>query len=87
MSDIGETFKALNEYQKQKRNNNKKSSKIILEKWGLNFESKNDGNHLIIKFMGKTADFWPSTGKYCIRGSKYKRGVKNLIQDLMCDKE
>lgn len=83
MSEIGEIFKILSDHKKEKKKSNKEYSTNFLIKCGFDFESKNNGDHLIISFMGKKADFWPSTGKYIIRGGQYRRGVRNLVRDLI----
>ena len=86
MGDMGDDFKAWNEVRKAKKLNNMESSTEILDGRGIEFETKNGGTHLIVQHNGKVADFWPSTGKYNVRGSsKYKRGVYNLIGDLTND--
>ena len=36
---------------------------------GIVFESKNNGEHLIINTLGGVIDYWPSTGKYYDRGT------------------
>lgn len=84
MGDTGDDFKAWNEVKKAKKLNNMESSTEILEGRGIEFEAKNGGTHLIVQHNGKVADFWPSTGKYNVRGSsQYRRGVYNLIADLI----
>lgn len=80
MSEIGEIFAATKEQRKhdsQKRKaNNMVGSEIMLKKNGIEFERKNDGVHLYIEHKGRKADFWPSTGKFNIRGdNRYFRGV------------
>ena len=82
MNELGEAFSVWKEHKAKKKKQNKISSTELLTKCGFDFESKNNGNHLIVYFCGRIADFWPSTGKYCVRGGRYKRGVKNLINDL-----
>jgi hypothetical protein len=88
MSDIGNDFKAWNKVKKQKKVDNIRSSTELLKARGFDFNIMNGGTHLIIQHNGETADFWPSTGKYNIRGSSsYNRGVYNLISDLIKDSE
>lgn len=68
---------------KVKRAKNRENSSEILRENGFEFESKNDGAHLIVTFKSRIADFWPGTGKYSLRGSgKYHRGVFNLMYAL-----
>lgn len=67
----------------ERRASNRDNSATILTERDVSFESKNDGAHLIVRHNGKTADFWPGTGKYSIRGTgQYRRGVFNLLRDL-----
>jgi len=90
MSEIGEIFKATKEHRahesKCRKRNNMNGSMIMLGKNGINYVSKNDGVHLIVSHKGRIADFWPSTGKFNIRGdSRYFRGVRLLIKILRGD--
>ena len=90
MSDVGEHFNALKKHRKEKRAQNRKWSTQYLIDQGFTFRERNNGAHLIVTLYspitGKdepAADFWPGTGKYKLRNSgEYKRGVKNLIEDL-----
>jgi hypothetical protein len=87
MSEIGEIFAATKDARKaesqQRKQNNGCKSKAMLVKNGILFEAKNEGVHLIVSHKGKTADFWPTTGKFNIRGEvSYHRGVKLLIKKL-----
>lgn len=83
MSDLGETFADYHESRRQKKKENMSSSAQILQSRDITFESHNNGVHLIVTHNKKIADFWPSTGKYSIRGSnRYRRGVFNLLRDL-----
>lgn len=86
MGDVGETYNAHKQAKKDKKLSNKEqSTKLIADLFY--FESKNNGTHLVVENNQMVADFWPSTGKYNIRGqSKYGRGVKNLINELKQDK-
>ena len=81
MGDMAEGFRAMNEYKKEKRKSNAQWSTNYLIEQGIEFESKNGGAHLIVSHNDKIADFWPSTGKFQVRGSgRYLRGVKQLIK-------
>jgi hypothetical protein len=67
----------------ERRAGNRENSAAILVEREIAFDSKNDGAHLIVRHNGKTADFWPGTGKYSLRGTGvYRRGVFNLLRDL-----
>ena len=82
MSDLAETFRLMKEHTKQKKLSNIEYSTQLLIDKGVEFESKNGGVHLIVTHNGSIADFWPSTGKFQIRGKGYSRGVKNLLNQL-----
>lgn len=84
MSEIGEIFSALKHEKTLKKVANLEFSTELLVKNCISFDSKSGGTHLIIKKQGSDfADFWPSTGKYKLRGSnKYKRGVLNLLKEF-----
>lgn len=74
----------LRQISQQKRERNRNSSAHILAEHGIDFDTKNDGAHLIVKHNGLTVDFWPGTGKFIPRKPKPKhgRGVFNLIKML-----
>jgi len=82
MSDIGDDFKFLKERSKQKKLSNIESSTLMLLEKGYDVDIKNNGVHLIVDWNDKTVDFWPSTGKWIVRGGKTSRGVKGLIKEL-----
>lgn len=90
MSEIGEAFAATKEQRKndslKRKSNNTVGSEIMLKKNDIKFERKNGGVHLYIEHKGRKADFWPSTGKFNIRGdNRYFRGVRLLIKILRGD--
>ena len=81
--DIVAGWGAMAEAGQQKRASNRRSSADILTAREIAFTSNNAGAHLIVTHNGKTADFWPGTGKWRIRGTEpYKRGVFPLIRQL-----
>lgn len=83
MSELGELFGAMREASKDKREQNTEKSTQLLVDRGVNFDSNNYGRHLVVKDSGLIIDFWPSTGKWTVRGSgKYRRGVFNLLKIL-----
>jgi hypothetical protein len=66
---------------REKKLRNQSSSAAMLSKNNISYESKNDGNHLVVHGENMTVDFWPSTGKFIIRGdTRHFRGVKFLIK-------
>jgi len=83
MSEIGDVFAALAERKKLKKKSNIEHSTYLLIDKGFDIDIRNNGAHLIVSHNSKIADFWPSTGKFNIRGeSGYGRGVKNLIKKM-----
>lgn len=85
--DISEWGAAMKAIGKERRSRNRESSAELLREAGIQFESKNDGAHLIVNHAGNVADLWPGTGKYRVRkpggkGEQYRRGVFNLMRDL-----
>jgi len=77
-SDIGDDFKFLKEVKREKKQRNQQSSTEILRDRGIKFTSFNGGNHLVVKNI----DFWPSTGKWIVRGGKTGRGVFPLLEEI-----
>ncbi len=88
MSEIGDMWKATKEMRAQesreRRAHNVANSAAMLVENDLFYTTNNDGIHLIVtNGRGATADFWPSTGKFNIRGQRdYHRGVRLLIKKL-----
>ena len=85
MSEIGDTFKIIKERSKLKKISNIESSTLMLLDRGYDVDIRNNGVHLIVDWNDKTVDFWPSTGKWIVRGGKQSRGVKGLIRELNKD--
>lgn len=80
MSDVGELYRAWGEDKKRKKESNQEYSTNLLIQKGVEFESKNWGNHLVVTGKNCVIDFWPSTGKFIVRGVKHGRGVRNLLK-------
>lgn len=87
---MGESLDTLIEWSKEQRERGKEKRKsnleystaLLIEK-EVEFQSCNNGLHLIIETENGTFDFWPSTGKFRNRKSpKHGRGVKNLLKAL-----
>lgn len=82
-TELGEIYDGMRAAGQQRRASNRQTTPALLAARGVPFEAKNDGAHLVVRYAGKTADLWPGTGKYCIRGTdRYCRGVFNLLHDL-----
>jgi hypothetical protein len=63
-----------------KRHKNQVASTKILADAGIEFESKDNGRHIIIR-MPFRIDFWPSTGLWKTSQSE-GRGVRELIKTI-----
>lgn len=68
----------------ERRASNRNRSADKLKSLGVEFDSKNDGAHLIVTHNGVTVDFWPGTGKFIPRtpNPRHGRGIFNLLKLL-----
>ena len=83
LEDTVAMYRANRERSKLRRASNRDRSAKLLADHGVEFESKNDGAHLIVKHAGAVFDFWPGTGKFVLRGEqRYRCGVFNLLRAL-----
>jgi hypothetical protein len=83
MGDIGEMYDKKRAESQMKRALNRKTSREILDSYGIEYEIKNGGAHLIVKDKGLVIDFWPGTGKYIFRsGKKAGRGVLGMVRQI-----
>lgn len=82
MGDMGDDFRAWKQARIEKRAANRDAGAKYLADMGILFTACNDGAHLIVTHMGKTADYWPGTGKFKVREGKWGRGVTNLVDAL-----
>lgn len=83
MSDMGDDFKALKEIKRAKKQSNLERSTTLLNAKGIEFESKNNGIHLIVRHGEQVFDFYPSTGLFINRVDKKQgRGVFQFIKLL-----
>lgn len=84
MGDVGEFWRdvgpGLREASRAKKKRNQCQSDMILQSHDIQFESHNDGLHLVVS---GSFDFWPSTGKFIDRKTgKSGRGIFNLLKRL-----
>lgn len=85
MGDMVETFRALDELRKETRRSDKEENLEVLKHFGVDWGSNNSNVHcIIVDDKGKAlADFWPSTNKFKMRGSRhYRHGTLALLKDL-----
>ena len=81
MGDEGEFWRDVHDARKEKRAANRDDSAALLRDAGIEHLSKNGGAHLIVRGRTGTADFWPGTGLWRLRGSTQQhRGVRKLIK-------
>lgn len=84
MSEQGEIFKAWKEHKQKKKCDNTKQNLGMLDRNRIPYMILNhDIPHLLV--CGQI-DFWPSTGKFIVRGiggkSREGRGIFNLIKTI-----
>lgn len=73
MGDMGDDFRAMKEHRqkmKSQRFGETSSTREEIRKEALDIEEKNDGQHWIVRTAKETIDFWPSPGRWIVRGNK-----------------
>lgn len=79
MSEIGDYYKDIEEFSKDKKKSNLEKSKNILAQNKIKF-TELSCNHLRVGDY----DFWPSTGLFIhIKTKKRERGVFNLVKKIL----
>ncbi len=79
MSDIGDAWRDLRQERKLKKLENSKNAYSLLDEKKIPYEVKNHGIHLVVD---GNIDYWPSTGKFIVRGGNKGRGIFNLIKEV-----
>lgn len=81
MGDMADVFRAWDKQKKEKKESNRVySTDLIKQNYTVDVKTP---WHLVIEHAGKKIDFWPSTGKWNVRGQKkYNCGVRKLIKKL-----
>lgn len=80
MSDLAQLYTSWKDEKKLRKQANLERNKGLLVKYGVKFEEKNNGLHLILTTNQGMIDFWPSTGKWVHRDSIVTRsGVYRLL--------
>lgn len=75
--------KELKRQKRIKNANNRRDTKLILEKTGVKFTEHNNGAHLIVTTDNCIYDLWSGTGKFLNRNTgEYGRGVFNLLEEI-----
>jgi hypothetical protein len=68
---------------KERRARNRQMSAQMLTAHRIDFESKNDGSHLVITLHDRIIDFWPGTGSFTDRKTNNTgRGARNLVRKI-----
>lgn len=71
------------EESKVRRARHRRSSPEVLKGAGIDFETRNDGAHLIVQKNDRIVDFWPGTGLWITRATGERgRGVFPLVKWL-----
>jgi len=80
MSEIGDVWKAMHSRNKVIKAKRVPVAIETLTRLGINFERKNNDQHLIIAGMDCFIDFWPSTGNWATRFGEKGRGLNGLLK-------
>lgn len=75
MGDMGDMYRDWDKLRKKQKDDNLIHAMNWLKDNQIDFESKNDGNHLIITINKKRIDFWPTTNKLKIGKSIVGNGL------------
>ncbi|THA09434.1 hypothetical protein [Rodentibacter pneumotropicus] len=83
MGDMGEVFRDLRKYRKEKKEKNLESNITLLKKLNIYFVEYGT-YHLGIKTAKGTISFYPSTGLwfYSKNPRKQRRGIRSLLKEL-----
>ncbi len=79
MNELTEIYAAMREQSREKKLSNCEFSTKLLDKLGVDYESKNNGIHLKVFNDNEVIDFYPSTGTWMINGKK-SRGVMGMLR-------
>jgi len=83
MSDeTAELWRDITKAGQEKRRKNRKYALKLLRDFGIKFEEKNFGAHLVITKGIWKCDFWPGTGRWKFRDGGYGFGINRLIREL-----
>lgn len=81
MGNMGDDFREMRARKKERHEINKERATAALIQAGIRFESKNDGEHLIIG--GGAYELWPSSTRWRARGERrIYLGVERLIKRI-----
>jgi hypothetical protein len=80
MSEIGDMWKEHKEERKTAKQERAANAPELLKEAGIVFDSRNNGQHLIVEGFECFIDFWPSTGRWNSRFGKQGFGLGDLIK-------
>lgn len=83
--DIGDVYRAMRKHSQEKKRSNGESTRALLELYPeIEVRELNAGMHLVLRYNGRTIDFWPTTGKWIDRhhAGAHQRGVFRLLKSL-----
>ena len=76
-----EDYALIRQLSVMRRGENRIRGSERLTEYGISFESKNNGAHLIVENL---IDYWPGTGLFIARKSKTRgRGMHNMLKTLI----
>lgn len=55
----------------------------FLDEMGITYESKNNGEHLVIGTLGGIIDYWPSSGKFHDRATAFRSDGHSQFEALL----
>ena len=72
-------FTPLSQKERAHKKERAKLAPLRLAEAGIGFDSRNEGQHLIVEGFDCYIDFWPSTERWATRFGHKGRGIHNLI--------
>lgn len=81
MSDMGDDFRTFKEFKRERKEDAYRRARPEerLREAGISYTEHNNGTHLVVPTDGTLVDFWPTTGRWIVRGGTCGFGVKALI--------
>jgi hypothetical protein len=81
-NEVTEMYREARKLSSDKRSHNRMASRQLLTKLGVEWTTKNNGVHLVVKHKGFELDFWPGTGRWNSRHDRTHRGrgVHSLLR-------
>lgn len=83
MSEMGEYWNEEREAFKERRDLRLEEAPKALAAAGIEYVRRNYGAHFIIRHAGLVVDFWPSRGKWAVRGGRRGHRIQPLVALLL----